>query len=139
MGLLREDGAAKLALKHFREYTPGLGICQWFHFEDHRIEQAARWLRELGVRYVRTGLSWSDSLRPNALRWFDRQMRTLEKFELTLTFCFTPESCGVRPDHTSPPHRIAEFAEFCAAMTRRYAPGYAQMAAVQSAIVTSGI
>jgi beta-xylosidase len=49
-------------------------------------------------------------------------MRALEGFELTLTFCFTPESCGVRPDHTSAPQRIEEFAEFCARMIRRYAP-----------------
>ena len=29
--------------------TPELGICQWFHFEDHRLDEAVRWLRELGV------------------------------------------------------------------------------------------
>ena len=32
------------------ELTPELGICQWFHFEDHRLDDAVRWLRELGVR-----------------------------------------------------------------------------------------
>jgi beta-xylosidase len=123
MGILREDGAPKLALKHFDGYTPELGICQWFHFRDHRLDDAVRWLKKLGVRYLRTGLSWSDSLRPGALEWFDRQMRALEPFEVTLTFCFTPDSRGVRPDHTSPPKEIGEFAEFCARMTRRYAPG----------------
>jgi beta-xylosidase len=122
MGILREDGAPKLALKHFSRYTPDLGICQWFHFEDHRLDDAVRWLRDLGVRYLRTGLSWSDSVRAGALEWFDRQMRALEEFDLTLTFCFTPESCGVRPHHTSPPKQIGDFAEFCARMTRRYAP-----------------
>ena len=122
MGILREDGTPKLALKHFHRYTPQLGICQWFHFEDYRLDEAVRWLRELGVRYLRTGLSWSDSLRPRAVKWFDQQMRALEGFELTLTFCFTPQSCGVRPDHTSAPQRIEEFAEFCARMIRRYAP-----------------
>jgi beta-xylosidase len=121
MGLLREDGTPKLALKHFSRYTPSLGICQWFHFEDHRLNDAVRWLRDLGVRYLRTGLSWSDSLRPGALKWFDRQMSALEEFEVTLTFCFTPESRGVEPHHTSPPKRIDEYAEFCASMTRRYA------------------
>jgi len=125
MGLLREDGNAKLALKAFYEQSPGLGICQWFHFQDHRLDTAARWLRDLGVRYLRTGLSWSDSLRPGALAWFDRQMKALEDFEITLTFCFTPEPCGVRPHHTSAPRRIEQFAEFCAAMTKRYAPGIA--------------
>jgi beta-xylosidase len=39
-----------------------------------------------------------------------------------VTFCFTPESRGVRPHHTSPPRDVEEFAEFCATMTRRYAP-----------------
>ena len=135
MGLLREDGAAKLALKAFYEQAPQLGICQWFHFQDHRLEAAVRWLRDLGVRYLRTGLSWSDSLRPGALVWFDRQMRALEDFEITLTFCFTPERCGVRPHHTSAPRSIEQFAEFCAAMTKRYAPGIsaADMRSVKSA------
>jgi beta-xylosidase len=123
MGLLREDGTAKPALEYFSDYTPELGICQWFHFEDHRLEDSVRHLRQLGVRYLRTGLSWSDSLRPGALKWFDRQMKALEPFDVTLTFCFTPEQCGLRPHHTSPPQRIDEFAEFCARMTRRYAPG----------------
>ncbi len=121
MGLLREDGTPKLALKHFPRYTPELGVCQWFHFEDHRLDDAVRWMKNLGVRYLRTGLSWADSKRPNAEQWFDRQMKALEDFQVTLTYCFTPENCGVRPHHTSPPQRIDEFADFCSRMTRRYA------------------
>ncbi|NUQ75116.1 MAG: beta-xylosidase [Polyangiaceae bacterium] len=121
MGLLREDGTPKKALRDFYEYTPALGICQWFHFEDHRLESSIRWMKELGVKRLRTGLSWADSFRPNADAWFDRQMKALEDFEVTLTYCFTPEHLGVRPHHTSPPRRAEEFAEFCARMTRRYA------------------
>jgi beta-xylosidase len=121
MGLLREDGTPKLALRKFSDYTPALGVCQWFHFEDHRLEDAVRWLKDLGVRHLRTGLSWADSLRPNAEAWFDRQMRALEAFDLTLTFCFTPESHGVRPHHTSPPRDVDAFAAFCAEQIRRYA------------------
>jgi beta-xylosidase len=121
MGLLREDGAPKLALKRFADYTPALGICQWFHFEDPRLDDAVRWLKDLGVRHLRTGLSWADSLRPNAQRWFDRQMSALDGFDVTLTFCFTPESHGIRPHHTSPPRDERPFAEFCAEQVRRYA------------------
>ncbi len=44
MGLLREDGSAKPALAAFPDYTPAMGICQWFHFEDHRLDDAAAWL-----------------------------------------------------------------------------------------------
>jgi beta-xylosidase len=120
LGLLREDGSAKPAADDFPEYAPAMGICQWFHFEDPRLDDAVRWLRRMGVRHLRTGLSWADSHRPNADAWFDRQMAALDEFEITLTFCFTPESCGVRPHHTSPPRRVDEFADFCGRMTRRY-------------------
>lgn len=121
MGLLREDGTPKLALKEFAKYTPDVGVCQWFHFEDHRLDEAAKWLRELGVQHLRTGLSWADSLRPNAEAWFDRQMKAIENFDVTLTFCFTPESEGIQPHYTSPPRDVGVFADFCARMTRRYA------------------
>jgi beta-xylosidase len=120
MGLIREDGTPKCALAQLSDYTPEMGVCQWFHFEDHRLDDAVRWLRKLGVRRLRTGLSWADSLRPNADAWFDRQMRALDEFDVTLTYCFTPESRGVQPHHTSPPQRIEEFAEFCGRMTRKY-------------------
>jgi beta-xylosidase len=121
MGLLREDGCPKLALREFSRYTPALGICQWFHFEDHRLDAAVRWLQAVGVRHLRTGISWADSLRPDAQRWFDRQMEALQPFDVTLTFCFTPEAEGIRPHHTSPPKDVDRFAEFCAAQVRRYA------------------
>jgi beta-xylosidase len=123
MGLLREDGSPKRAWNRFSSYTPELGICQWFHFEDHRLDDAVRWLQQLGVRHLRTGLSWADSFRPDAEAWFDRQMEALADFDVTLTFCFTPEHCGLLPHHTSPPRVLTEYAAFCARMVQRYAPG----------------
>jgi beta-xylosidase len=120
MGLLREDGSPKLACRLFAEFTPELGICQWFHFEDPRLDDAVRWLNKLGVKRLRTGLSWADSCRPGADAWFDRQMRALEDFEVTLTFCFTPEHRGIQPHHTSAPLVPQEFADFCGRMVRRY-------------------
>jgi beta-xylosidase len=123
MGILKEDGTPKLAARRFHEFTPALGICQWFHFEDHRLDDAVAWLQRLGVRQLRTGLSWADSFRPNALAWFDRMVRAVEGFDVTLTFCFTPEHKGIAPHHTSPPQDPHEFADWCASMVRRYAPG----------------
>jgi beta-xylosidase len=122
MGLLREDGRPKPALETFMRHTPALGICQWFHFEDHRLEEAVHWLRRLGVRHLRTGLSWADRFRPNALAWFDRQMAALAEFEVTVTFCFTPAHLGLQPHHTSAPREPQLFAQFCAEMIERYAP-----------------
>ena len=120
MGLLWENGEPKLAARQFSDLTPALGICQWFHFQDHRITDAVRWMKRLGVTHLRTGLSWADYLRPDAMGWFDRQMQLLEEFNLTVTYCFTPESRGIRPHHTSAPSNPEEFADFCARMTRRY-------------------
>jgi beta-xylosidase len=120
MGLLREDGTPKLALKHFEKFTPYFGICQWFHFQDHRLDEAVKWLKCLGVKHLRTGLSWADSFRPGAEEWFDRQMAALADFEVTVTFCFTPEHRGLAPHHTSPPIDVAEYADFCRRMVLRY-------------------
>jgi beta-xylosidase len=64
--------------------------------------------------------SWADSFRPNAQAWFDRQMEALHDFDVTVTFCFTPEHLGIQPHHTSAPKRIEDFADFCARMIRRY-------------------
>jgi beta-xylosidase len=120
MGLLREDGAPKLAMRRFSRYTPALGICQWFHFDDPRLESGVAWLKKLGVHNIRTGLSWADWLRPDAERWFDRLIASLDGFTVTATFCFTPEALGHKPHHTSPPRDPRAFADFCATMVRRY-------------------
>jgi beta-xylosidase len=122
MGLLREDGSPKPGLEVYADYAAEMGLCQWFHFQDHRLVEAVGWMKRLGVRHLRTGLSWADSFRPGALAWFDRQMEALADFDVTVTFCFTPEHRGIEPHHTSPPHVAEEFAEFCAQMVRRYAP-----------------
>jgi beta-xylosidase len=121
MGLIREDGTPKPAFETFKRYAPDMGLCQWFHFEDHRLDDAVKQLRRLGVTYLRTGISWADSFRPNALDWFDRQMAALEEFAVTVTFCFTPAHRGLAPHYTSPPISNQEFADFCATMIRRYA------------------
>ncbi len=122
MGLLREDGSPKPALEAYAPYAADMGLCQWFHFGDPRLDDAVGWFRRLGVRHVRTGLSWADRYREGALDWFDRQMEALAEFETTVTFCFTPEHRGLEPHHTSPPQVAEEFAEFCAEMVARYAP-----------------
>jgi beta-xylosidase len=122
MGLIRADGTPKHGLDNFARHTPDLGLMQWFHFEDPRLDNAVAWMRRLGVRHLRTGLSWADSFRPGAIDWFDRQMEALADFDVTLTFCFTPEHLGLAPHHTSPPREPQAFADFCARMIERYAP-----------------
>ncbi|CCJ08478.1 beta-xylosidase [Methylocystis sp. SC2] len=121
MGLIRADGTPKPALDVFARHTPAFGLVQWFHFEDPRLDEAVAWMKRLGVTDLRTGLSWADSFQPGADAFFDRMMRSLEDFNVTVTFCFTPEHRGLAPHHTSAPAAPEEFAEFCARMVRRYA------------------
>ena len=118
MGLVREDGTPKPSADVF---PSSMGICQWFHFEDPRFDLALKWLRELGVRYLRTGISWADWFRPNAESWFDQQMSALEEFATTMTLCFTPEHLGIVPHYTSPPNDPQQFADFATWAVRRYA------------------
>lgn len=117
MGLIRADGTPKPAIEFF---DPEMGICQWFHFEDHRLDLSVEWLRRLNVKRLRTGISWADWHRPNATDWFDRQMKAIEELDTTLTLCFTPPSRGKRSCHTSPPLVPEEFAWFATEIVKRY-------------------
>jgi beta-xylosidase len=137
MGLLSQNGTPKLAQACF---PAGLGICQWFHFEDPRLASGVEWLQKMRIQYLRTGLSWADSFRPQAQEWFDRQMQALQGFTVTLTLCFTPEHLGEVPHYTSPPKRAADFAEFAARTIERYAarstmPGNQIPGNVEAAII----
>ena len=121
LGLIKADQTPKLAASIFP--TDGsMGFCQWFHFEDHRLAMAVEWMKTHNVQYLRTGLSWADSFRPDANRWFDRQMQALEPFRTSLTLCFTPEHLGMDQHHTSPPKDPQQFADFAAWAVSRYAP-----------------
>ena len=121
LGLIREDGSAKPALDLYARHAAEIGLMQWFHFQDPRLDEAVAWMKHLGTRHVRTGLSWADSFRPGALDWFDRQMAALADFEVTVTFCFTPQHLGLAPHHTSPARDPQAFADFCGWMIDRYA------------------
>lgn len=132
MGLIRADGTPKAAAA---EFPPELGLCQWFHFEDPRLETAVAWLRRLQVRYLRTGLSWADWYRPGAEAWFDRLMRALAEFTVTVTLGYTPAHLGQEAHYASPPRAgaEAEFARFAAWVAARYGtaaqPAWAREAA----------
>ena len=131
MGLIREDGTPKPALDDYAKVAGEMGLMQWFHFDDPRLDDAVAWMKRLGTKHLRTGLSWADSFRPNAVDWFDRQMDALAEFDTTVTFCFTPEHLGLEPHHTSPAQEPQAFADFCAWAIERYAP--ARAAAVATA------
>ena len=100
-------------------YTPELGICQWFHFEDHRLDDAVRWLKRLGVTHLRTGLQLGRQLparRRRLVRPADGGARA--DFDVTVTFCFTPEHRG----HRAAPHQPAAGARGVRRVLRAHDP-----------------
>ncbi|WP_263418623.1 glycoside hydrolase 5 family protein [Terriglobus albidus] len=133
LGLLRHDGSPKPMLEAFPA-DGSIGICQWFHFEDPRLENAVHWMHRLGVRHLRTGLSWADFYRPNAVAWFDRMMEALAPFEVAVTLCFTPGHLGLEEHHTSPPRDPRQFAEFAAWAVERYCLASPEKSPVEEAL-----
>lgn len=117
MGLIRADGTPKPSINYF---NPEMGIVQWIHFEDHRLDDIINWLKKLNIKKLRTGISWADWHRPNALEWFDKQMEAIKDFDVTLTLCFTPPSRGKNYHYTSPPLVLEEFSYFCQEVVQRY-------------------
>ncbi len=92
-----------------------LGICQWFHYRAHEdVRRAVRLMQELGVRHVRTGISWADFHRPRGQAWHDWLLRTLHDagFELLVSVWHTPPSISVGGCCASPPRRLEDYAAF---------------------------
>ena len=121
MGLIGPDGTPKLALEHFRAHTHAMGIMQWFHFEDPRLDDAVAWRKTLGVADLRTRPRWTDSYRPgrnpgSIARW--TRSRILRPSSPSAS---RPNPRAL-PHHTSPPKDPMYFADSCARMIERYTP-----------------
>ncbi len=128
MGVYDADGRPKPAAAGLASWAGrGVGVCEWVYWQEvERFERMLRILNELGIRKLRTGIGWADWDRPGATEWFDYVMQYLEPFDLTLTLCFTPARAGRAPHHTSPPVRLADFADFCEVVLGRYGFGQAR-------------
>lgn len=122
MGVCDARGRPKPAAERLATWAArGVGVCEWVYWqESDRFGRMVDLLTALGIRRVRTGIGWADWDRPDAVTWFDHVMQRLAAFDVTLTLCFTPARAGRQPHHTSPPVRLADFADFCDAVVSRY-------------------
>lgn len=92
-----------------------IGVCQWFHYEAHEdLERCVELLQELGVRHLRTGISWADFHRPGGRAWYDWQMATLKQagLEILLSVWHTPPSLSEGGICASPPRDLNAYAAF---------------------------
>jgi CDP-paratose 2-epimerase len=100
-----------------------LGICQWFHFEDYAaVDRTLELLAELGVKHLRTGISWADYHRAGGRAWYDWQMHRLRHsgFEILLSIWHTPPSISEGGVCNSPPKRLRDFADFIDSVITNY-------------------
>jgi CDP-paratose 2-epimerase len=90
-----------------------LGVCQWFHYEAYDdLERAIAEARALGIRHLRTGLSWADFHRPGGPAWYRHQMDRLAEFEVLLSIWHTPPSIAEGEVCAGPPRRLSDYADF---------------------------
>lgn len=98
-----------------------IGVCQWFHYQAYAdVERAVEQLHALGVRHLRTGISWADFHRPAGKQWYDWQMAQLRDFEVLVSVWHTPPSIAAGGTCASPPRRLADYADFIAQVIDEY-------------------
>lgn len=109
------------------------GICQWFHFGDDRLLEATiRTLQDLGIRHLRTGISWADWHRPGGKDWYKRQMGALREggIEVLLNIYFTPPSLSMDPSREScavPPAESRALADFVDTVINLYGDSFSAL------------
>lgn len=108
---------------HSADLRNRIGLCQWFHFEDKGLLRATlNDLAELGIRHLRTGISWADYHRVNGERWYDYQMDALADagVEVLLSIWHVPPSLSEGGCCSAPPKRLRDYADFVGQIIERY-------------------
>lgn len=108
-----------------------IGICQWFHYEAYEdVENAIELLHDLGVKHLRTNISWADFVRPGGRKWYDWQMKTLHAagFEILLSVWHVPPSYSEGNATNAPPRRLRDYADFIDQVITLYGGKFNQLA-----------
>jgi CDP-paratose 2-epimerase len=97
-------------------------VLEWFELGEHdRVERVVRELKELGVRHLRTGVSWADWHGAGGEAWYEWLLPRLARdFDVLPCLHHTPPSRGLVPTIQSPPRRPRDFADFVDAFLNRF-------------------
>lgn len=90
---------------------PDIGVNQWFHHEDDRLDDFVRRSIDLRVEHVRTGLFWSDFHRPDGPRWYDRmfgELRRIPRAKLLVSVWSVPPSISASGNTDGPVREDAD-------------------------------
>src|SRR5437763_606385 len=101
---------------------PVIGLVEWFTpGEFERVEQVLASLRALGVKELRTGVSWADWYTSEGDGWYAWLLPQLAKqVEILPCFLYTPPSLGMVPKYSSPPQTAKSYGDFIDVMITRF-------------------
>ena len=102
--------------------APIIGILEWFRpGEYEEVKNAISDLNKLGVKHLRTGISWADWYVEGTEEWYDWLFAELDKHvEILPCFLYTPPSIGEMPKTSAPPKDPKAFADFIDVMINKY-------------------
>lgn len=108
--------------KNNRKDKTVLGILEWFRpGEYEEVQNAIEDLNRLGIKHLRTGISWADWYVDGTKEWYDWMIPELSKHvEVLPCFLYTPPSLGEMAKTSAPPRDLKSFADFVDEMINNY-------------------
>ncbi len=103
-------------------FPDNAGIFEWLRpGEYQRVERMIAGLTQVGIRRLRTVVSWADYHGPGGRLWYDWLLPRLgASFELLPCVTYTPPSLGLEPRVSSPPRNPRDYADFVDRIITRY-------------------
>jgi CDP-paratose 2-epimerase len=100
----------------------GFGVVEWFRpGQQDAVERTLSDLAALGVRRLRTGISWADWHTEQGQRWYDWLFTAVgTQLELLPCVLYTPPSLGLIPSTAAPPRVSKDYADFIDLLITRY-------------------
>jgi CDP-paratose 2-epimerase len=107
--------------------APSLGFVQWFRLgERAHALQAADALDAMGIRHLRTHLSWADYRAPGGDAWYAWLLPMLgRRFDLLPCLHYTPPDLSETGRTSGAPRALKSFADFVDVMIDRHGDSFA--------------
>ena len=99
-----------------------VGILEWFRPGEYdEVKNTIADLNKLGIKHLRTGISWADWYVDGTEEWYDWLFAELDKHvEILPCFLYTPPSIGEMEKTSAPPKDLKAYADFIDAMINKY-------------------
>jgi CDP-paratose 2-epimerase len=101
---------------------PKIGMLEWFRPGEHdRVDRVLADMKKIGVKDLRTAISWADYYTPEGEAWYGWLLAQLARQVNVLPcFVYTPPSLGEAPKTSAPPRQVKEYADFLDVMITRF-------------------